>query len=71
MERGGGMGWRYTFDGGPEKGIETEHGHYEVVAMLAFAREGKCVLDLALRAPYSSRLETDASSHAGGANVPA
>ena len=33
------MAWRYTFDGGPEKGIDTDHGHYQVVAMLAFARE--------------------------------
>ena len=33
------MAWRYTFDGGPEKGFETDHSQYEVVALLIFASE--------------------------------
>ncbi len=33
------MAWRYTFDGGPEKTLDTEQSLYDVVAMLAFAAE--------------------------------
>ncbi len=34
------MAWRYTFDDGPEKGLECVSSLYMVAAMTAFAVEG-------------------------------
>lgn len=33
------MAWKYTFDGGPEKGVECASGLYALAALRAFAQE--------------------------------
>lgn len=33
------MAWRYTFDGGPEKGLDCKASQYCLAAMAAFANE--------------------------------